>query len=82
VKDAVTSAIKEAGRYISGCYIRDGHRILIPRDTIEKFKEYSKKIHSRITEQQVTGFPCEPRKSCDRCGFRQICTDGDDNGAE
>lgn len=85
VKDAVASAIKAAGKYISGCFIREGDEILVPLDSAEMFGEYVRTVHSRITEQQVSGFPCEPRKSCDRCGFRQICTDGggdDDDGPE
>ncbi|MDR0198471.1 MAG: hypothetical protein LBI08_01840, partial [Methanomassiliicoccaceae archaeon] len=68
---------KKAGEYISGCFIRDGTRILLPRESIEGFKEYAKKIHARINEQQVTEFPYEPRKDCGKCGAFHMCTGGD-----
>ncbi|MCL2143796.1 MAG: PD-(D/E)XK nuclease family protein, partial [Methanomassiliicoccaceae archaeon] len=76
VTDAIRSAVKKAGEIMSGCYINDGSRILIPRETIEQFKEYAKKIHARADGQQITGFPYEPRISCDRCVFFHICTGG------
>jgi hypothetical protein len=75
-KEAIRSVIKKAGKQISGCFIKDGTRILIPRESIEQFKDYAKKIHSRITEQQVTDFPCEPRKDCERCHSFHLCTGG------
>ena len=82
VKKEIRYAIKKAGEYLSGCFIKDGTRILLPRESIEAFKEYSKKIHAKISEQQITGFPCEPRKDCERCSFFDICTGGITNDAE
>ena len=76
VSKAIRYAIKKAGEYISGCFIKDGSRILIPRESIERFKEYSRTVYSRISEQQVTGFPYEPRTDCKRCGFFHMCTGG------
>jgi len=75
-EDAVRYAIKAAGEIISGCFIEDRGQILIPRESIKKFKEYAVKIHSKAEEQQITGFPYEPRTECGKCRFFHICTGG------
>lgn len=80
--DAVAYAIKKAGELMSQCFITDGARILIPRDSMEKFKKYSKEIRRRISEERMNGFPAEPRGTCDRCRYFDICTGGMINDAE
>jgi CRISPR/Cas system-associated exonuclease Cas4 (RecB family) len=72
-KDAIRRAIKEAGEFISACFVEQYGKIFVSRDSIEKFKEYAEKIRSKITEQQ---FPCKPRKNCEKCGFTHMCTEG------
>jgi hypothetical protein len=79
VQDAIRYAIKLAGRYMSGCFIEDRNRILLPRESIERFKEYARTLHSRANEQQVSGFPYEPRRNCKKCGFFHMCTGGRDD---
>jgi hypothetical protein len=81
-REAIRSAIKTAGKYMSGCFIEDGGRILIPRDSIEKFKEYVKRLHSKASKELVAGFPYEPRRKCRKCGYFHMCTGGFDDDAE
>ena len=82
VKKAIAGAIKKASEIISGCFISYDGKVLIPRETIDRFKEYAKEIYSRISEQQVSGFPYGPRNGCDKCGFLKMCTGGENIDAE
>jgi len=76
VESAIRYAIKMAGELISGCFIEADGQILIPRESIKKFKEYAKKTHSEAEERQLSGFPYEPRTDCGKCGFFHLCTGG------
>ncbi|MCL2712516.1 MAG: PD-(D/E)XK nuclease family protein [Methanomassiliicoccaceae archaeon] len=78
VKKAIKSAIELAGKYVTGRFIREigSNDILMPKETIEGFKEYARTIHSKANEQQLTGFPYEPRKSCNKCNYSHMCTGG------
>ena len=83
VMNEIRGMIKAASKIISGCLIRYGGRILIPRDSMTAFREYAKKIHARANEQQNSVFPCRPRNDCRGCGFFNICTEGmTDDGSE
>jgi len=72
----IRMAIKKAGEYISGCFIKTGNEVIILRGSMERFKDHVRKLHSKAGEQQISGFPCEPRKNCDKCNFLSICTGG------
>jgi len=72
----IRTAIKNAGEYISGCFINTGDEVIILRESMERFKDHVRKLHSKACGQQTSGFPCEPRKKCDKCNFLNICTGG------
>jgi hypothetical protein len=82
VMKEIRYAIKKAGEYISGSSIKDGTRILLPRESIEDFKEYARTVHEKISKEQLNGFPYEPGKDCERCGSSQLCTGGLANALE
>jgi len=78
--EEIQKAIKKAGEYISGCFINTKNEVIILRGSIERFKDHVRKTHSKADGQQISGFPCEPRKSCDKCNFLSICTGGVPDG--
>jgi len=78
--EEIRKAVKKAGEYISGCFINTRDELMILRGSMEMFKEYVRKIHSKADGQQTSGFPYEPRKNCDKCNFLSICTGGVPDG--
>ncbi|MDR0778681.1 MAG: PD-(D/E)XK nuclease family protein [Methanomassiliicoccaceae archaeon] len=77
-KEKIKKMIEHAKKALTGCYIviEEKNKILIPSDSLRKFKDYTKKLYSKANEQQTDGFPYKPRKSCEWCAFEQICTGG------
>ncbi|MDR0335032.1 MAG: PD-(D/E)XK nuclease family protein [Methanomassiliicoccaceae archaeon] len=80
-REETEKVIRDSAKLLMRCFIviDDENRIIIPGESIGRFKEYARKIHKRANEQQHSGFPYTPRKGCDRCYFRQICTRGGDD---
>ncbi|MDR0791595.1 MAG: PD-(D/E)XK nuclease family protein [Methanomassiliicoccaceae archaeon] len=77
-RERIKKTIEHAKEVMMRCYIvmDEKNKIIIPRGSLDRFKDYSKRLYSRANEQQVSGFPYAPRKGCERCGFEQICTGG------
>jgi hypothetical protein len=77
-RDKIKKVIENAKKVMAECYIviDEKNKIVIPSDSLKKFKEYVKKLYSKASEQLTGGFPYTPRKNCDKCSFEQICTGG------
>ncbi|MCL2890343.1 MAG: PD-(D/E)XK nuclease family protein [Methanomassiliicoccaceae archaeon] len=75
----IRKAIKMAGEFISGRFISAKDAVIVLRGSLEKFKDNVREMHAEANERQISGFPCKPRKSCERCNFLSICTGGAPN---
>ncbi|MDR2866518.1 MAG: PD-(D/E)XK nuclease family protein [Methanomassiliicoccaceae archaeon] len=80
VREGIRTAIRMAAEIISRPAIHDpvNNIILIPRDSIEWFREYAIELHKKADMQQLTGLPCEPRIKCRDCDHFHMCTGGGD----
>ncbi len=67
-------AVKRASAFLSKKIIVTDNQILIPRETLESFKENVRENHKEVISFYGSNFPAKPVNSCEKCNFFQLCT--------
>lgn len=72
-EDAGVAIGKLTDLIMNGMVVTDA-AIEIPRNVLDRFLEMVDLFHKQAMEKSLTDFEAAPRKNCDKCDFREVCT--------